>query len=145
LPGCWSTSSTCSQTQKETEMNTNEILAGTWLAKDDVDRRGVLVHVARVSVEEVGQDKQVKWALHFDESLKPMLLNKSNIRVLAALYGPETKEWTGKEIIVYNDPTISYAGQITGGLRLRMPEQAPARAIPARPAPSDAVDSDSPF
>jgi len=125
-------------------MNTNEILAGVWLAKDDVDRRGVLAHIQRVSVEEVGQDKQVKWALWFDEAMKPMLLNKYNIRVLAVLYGPETKAWIGQEIIVYNDPTISFQGQITGGLRLRMPEQQPARAIP-KASVAPATDMDVPF
>ena len=128
-------------------MNTNEILAGVWLAKDDVDRRGVLAHIQRVSVEEVGQDKQVKWAIWFDEAMKPMLLNKFNIRVLAALYGPETKAWIGQEIIVYNDPTISFQGQITGGLRLKMTEQAPLRAPGvSRPAPAPVSnDSDVPY
>ena len=104
-----------------------EVLASQWLAKEDVSLTGTELTIAGVSQEEIGQDKDRKFALHFKFGAKPLILNKTNTRILAVLFGPNSDNWMGKQIVAYNDPTVGYAGQMTGGVRLRV-------ATPAAPA-----------
>ena len=91
-----------------------------WLKKDDVNYKGMNVVISAVTEELVGQEKEKKLALHFRGDVKAMLLNKVNLRILAAMFGTDTKEWMGEAVNVFNDPTVSFNGA-TGGLRLRPP------------------------
>jgi hypothetical protein len=89
-----------------------------WLKKDDVNYKGLNVTITAVTEETVGQEKERKLALHFRGDIKPMLLNKVNLKVLAAMFGTDTKDWMGEQVNVYNDPAVNFNGA-TGGLRLR--------------------------
>ena len=89
-----------------------------WLKKDDTNYKGMNVVISKVTEEEVGQEKERKLALHFRGDVKAMLLNKVNLRILAAMFGTDTKDWMGEAVNVYNDPTVNFNGA-TGGLRLR--------------------------
>jgi hypothetical protein len=114
--------------------NMNEALAGRWLSQIEVPEEGVELVIKAVSQEVVGDEQSEKYALHFrDKNYKPLLLNKTNIRVLVDLYGGESEAWLGQPIVVYSDPNISYGGKRIGGVRLR-PVRAAAPARPARPA-----------
>jgi hypothetical protein len=140
----------------------DEVLASQWMAKEDVTFEGTELTIAGVSKEEIGQDRDVKFALHFKFGAKPLILNKTNTRILAALFGPQSDGWTNQRIVAYNDPSVGYAGQLTGGVRLRAvsaakpasvssltPEQlkeaaaAYARATGAGPVAE--IESDIPF
>lgn len=103
-----------------------------WLRKDDVNYKGMNVVISAVTEELVGQEKEKKLALHFRGDVKAMLLNKVNLKVLAAMFGTDTKEWMGEPVNVYNDPTVTYNGA-TGGLRIR-----PATAERVKPTPEQA-------
>lgn len=89
-----------------------------WLKKEDTNYRGMNVVISAVSEETVGQEKERKLALHFKGDVKAMLLNKVNLRILAAMFGTDTKDWMGESVNVFNDPTVNFNG-VTGGLRLR--------------------------
>jgi len=89
-----------------------------WLKKDDVNFRGMNVTITAVTEETVGQEKERKLALHFRGDVKPMLLNKINLKVLAAMYGTNTKAWMGEEVNVFNDLSVNFNGA-QGGLRIR--------------------------
>ena len=96
-----------------------------YLAKGDVSLQGADAVMANVTIEEVGDDQ--KPILYFmGGQLKPMVLNKTNVAVLTSLYGPESDHWQGKQVCVYNDPSVSYQGVATGGVRLRPSAQQPA-------------------
>lgn len=112
----------------------NDVLSSKWMAKEDVPVHGVDLIMRTVSQESIGDDMEEKFALHFHGSYKPLLLNRTNTRIIMSLYGPKTDAWINQPICVYNDPTISYAGRLTGGVRLRMPQQVGHGARPA-PAP----------
>ena len=103
-----------------------------WLKKDDVNYKGMNVTISAVTEELVGQEKEKKLALHFRGDVKAMLLNKVNLRILAAMFGTDTKEWMGEAVNVYNDPTVNFNGA-TGGLRIR-PATAERQPKPAEAA-----------
>lgn len=129
-------------------MNVNDILASKWMAKEDVTRAGVVLTVFRVQKEEIGPDLEEKLTLLFrEQGYKPLILNKTNIRILVSLFGAETDAWRDKEVVVYNDPTVGYGGQVTGGVRIRMaPDNSPPEK-PTRPAQKkvDQLADDIPF
>ena len=96
-----------------------------------------------------------------NECDKPMVLNSTNGQIIAQITGSDdTDHWTGHKIVLYNDPNITFAGKLTGGIRARAPKNQPAKAAPAptpapvqaspvhiaaTPAPAVADDSDVPF
>jgi hypothetical protein len=126
-------------------MKISEMLQSNWLRKDDLDDPigGEVLTIRKITEELVGSDQQSKWALHWREKdYQPMLLNKTNLRLLSAVLGDDTDDWIGKEIEVYHDPSISYGGQLVGGLRVRPPRPPKPRARQAR---TELPDDDVPF
>jgi len=119
--------------------NMQDVLASRWMAKEDVpEGTGVDLQMRSVSHETVGDDQAEKYALHFHGSYKPLLLNKTNVRVIVALYGADSGRWVNQPINVYCDPLVGYGGRLTGGVRVRAAQAAQNRprvpAVPAAPA-----------
>ena len=86
--------------------------------------------IEAVSIEEMrdGSEKMcLGWGVsQFDANSKhwlPWLLNKTNIKRIAKMYGDDTDEWIGKEITIYNDPDVEFMGEVVGGLRVRTVEK----------------------
>lgn len=127
-------------------MKISEMLASNWLRKEDLSDPvgGEVFTIRKLTEELVGQDQQSKWAVHWKErDVQPMLLNKTNLRLLAAMLGDDTDGWIGKEVEVYHDPSISYGGQLVGGLRVRPPrppKPRQRRAPEGKPLPDDDID-----
>jgi hypothetical protein len=85
------------------------------------------------------QGDEDKMICHFKEDVKPMVLNRTNAQLIAVATGAnKAGEAVGKQVVVYNDPTISFGGKITGGLRIKKLSGAP------KTAPSN-FDADVPF
>lgn len=108
-----------------------------YLTKDDVGTGGLILTISFFKSETIESDdgNEEKVVLHFAEDVKPMVLNRTNSALLAGATGAKTVgEARGKTIIVYNDPTIMFAGKVTGGLRIRSHSEEKPKAAPARPA-----------
>jgi hypothetical protein len=128
-------------------------LLSSFLTKEDFPRPA-LGTIAKLSQETLKNDEgtsETKWCMHFEEYDRGLLLNKTNIRLVAAFLGNDTNTWMGRQIVIYNDPTVAFGGRTVGGIRLRAPKnQAPAQAnpAPAATAPAGAFDDfadDIPF
>jgi hypothetical protein len=111
-----------------------------YLKKEDVGEDGttvtiVNVHEANVAME--GKPAEMKWCMAFREFDKPMILNSTNAQLTAKFLGSEeTEDWVGKQVVLYDDPTVSYGGELVGGIRVRRAGKAPARRpSPVRQAP----------
>jgi hypothetical protein len=124
--------------EKELEMaKLSDITGGKYLRKEDVEQPA-LVTIKSVDQQDVGMDgaPEIKWVMHFREDVKPIVLNKVNANIIGTIYGDDTDDWLGKQIVLYNDPTIMFSGRVVGGIRCRAPKQRPAAPAPAqRPAP----------
>ena len=74
----------------------------------------------------------MKWCLTFEEDINPMVLNSTNAKAIAKIAGSEeTEDWPGTKIVLFNDPTVEWAGKPIGGIRIR-----PPKVIPAKPNPT---------
>ena len=112
----------------------SEMLPSKYLKKEDV-AAPLLLTIHTVTQENVGMGEEMesKWILHFAEDIKPMVLNSTNMRLIEMATGSDdTDDWSGRKIVAYSDPNISFAGKIVGGIRLRAP--AAAKPKPAKPA-----------
>ena len=125
---------------------THEMLESKFLKKEDVGD-GVLWTVDGVTKKNVamqGAEPEFKWCLVLQEADKPLVLNSTNIHLCEQIFGSDdTDTWTGKKLVLYTDPNVSYGGKLVGGIRVR----APKKAKPGKPAPPpvEDVDDDDPF
>ena len=127
----------------------SEMRESKFLKKEDVGA-GMLMTVEAVeqhNVAKEGAEHEMKWCMTFLESDKPLVLNSTNIQVCAKVFNSEdTDEWTGKKIVLYTDPNVSYAGKVVGGIRVRAPKVHKSATPAPVPEPvMDIDDSDIPF
>jgi hypothetical protein len=113
-----------------------------FLKKEDCGVTGILVTIKEVAEENVakeGAPEELKWCCYFRECDKPLVLNSTNIQLTAAITGKQhTEDWPGYKVVLYNDPTVTYAGKIMGGIRVRAPRGQAAKANATQAAPSPA-------
>jgi hypothetical protein len=132
---------------------TSEMRESKFLKQSDIGA-GALMTVTgceRHNVAKEGAEPEHKWCLAFEESEKPLVLNSINIQLLEKIFGSDdTDDWIGKRVVLYVDPTVSYAGKVVGGIRVRAPKQANQTAAkkpvaPPPPATEELADDDIPF
>jgi len=96
-----------------------EMIESKFLRKEDIDD-DIIVTIRGVKLEDMpGDGNERRWVLSFRELPKGLVLNVTTIRVLDKAYGGDTDDWTGKKVVLYVDPNVSFKGQVVGGLRLR--------------------------
>lgn len=61
-----------------------------------------------------------KLAIGFNELDKSLLLNMTNARTIGDLYGGDTDNWVGKQIMLFTMP-VDYQGKKVQAVRLRAP------------------------
>lgn len=102
------------------------------------------------NVAKEGAEPEHKWCLTFAEGEKPLVLNMTNIKLCELMFGSDnTDDWTGKKIVLYTDPTVSFQGKLVGGIRVRAPKVRAASAPPVQrpapkpePSPADPMDGE---
>ena len=123
-------------------MHISALKESKFLKRSDVGD-GVLVTIRNLIQENVakeGTEEDMKWAIHFEELDKPLILNSTNAQIIAQIVkSEETDDWTGKQVVLYDDPSVSYGGKLVGGSRVRAPRGQAARRA-AAPV-SDASDN----
>ena len=119
-------------------MKVGDAFPSKYLKTSDLGGRSVKVTIAEVMLEEVGEERDEKPILYFKGKKKGVVLNVTNATVLEEAFGDEMDDWTGKEIEIYNDPSIMFGKKKTGGIRVRV------GAKPEPPPPAE-DDGEIPF
>lgn len=83
------------------------------------------VTITKVEMDNVGDDSGNKPVAYFNEEAKGLVLNVTNARQIAKLYGDETESWTGKAITIFAT-TTDFRGDIVDCIRVRPPADQPA-------------------
>ncbi len=129
-------------------MNIASLKNSNFLKKEDCEPP-VLVTMREVTQENVakeGAPQEMKWALHFDEVDKPMILNSTNGQIIAKITGSEeTEDWTGHKVVLYHDPNVSFGGKLIGGIRARAPKKNGAKPSKAPPVETGEEFEADPF
>ena len=92
-----------------------------YLANWDLDG-DVTVEISKVVAGEVGgeqgRDKEHKPILYFKGAKKGMVLNKTNGKAIAGMYGTDTDEWIGQSITLFST-TCDAFGDTVDCIRVR--------------------------
>jgi hypothetical protein len=72
--------------------------------------------------------------MYFQRAKRGLIVNRTNWRAVADLYGDESDNWTGKRIALVSVMVDAY-GRQTKGVRVRPARAAPAAARNGRPEP----------
>jgi hypothetical protein len=109
----------------------SEMRESKFLKQSDVGA-GVLFTITGCRQHNVavqGAEPELKWCLEFHESDKPLVMNQTNAQLCAHIFGSDdTDDWTGKKLVLYTDPNVSYGGKLVGGIRVRAPKNQPKAA-----------------
>jgi len=74
-----------------------------------------------------GEPEKLRWVLYFDEAEKGLVLNSTNAQIIGQFLGSEeTDTWTGKKVVLYDDPSVAFGHKLVGGIRARAPRNQPA-------------------
>lgn len=115
-------------------MHISRLRDSRFLKKEDCDPP-ITVTIKTLTEENVameGQNPDYRWALHFDELDKPMILNSTNGQSVAEITGSEeTDEWSGQKVMLYMDPSVMFGGKKMGGIRIRKPKKSTSKPEPA--------------
>ena len=113
----------------------DDLKTSRFLTKNDVEPPRWLT-ISKVEVMNVAMDKQprkMKHCLHFEEIEKPLVLNVTNGRRIKTYYVKDDRDiekWVGFKIRFWNDSEVEYGGELTGGIRVIIPQQ-PTQEIPS--------------
>lgn len=105
--------------------NVDDLKKSNYVTQRDVDPPKVVTIIgskeANMALD--GADPDYQWTLLFKELDKPFVVNSTNGQLIEAIMGSKNSDdWIGKRIVLYVDPTISYRGKVTGGVRCRAPQ-----------------------
>lgn len=113
--------------------NINQMIESKYLKQSDLDGETevTIVKVGQMNVAREDEQPEMKWAVKFEEFKKPMILNSTNIQLLAKACGSEeSDEWIGKKVVIFADPNVSFGGKLVGGLRVKLPVKKSSSAKP---------------
>lgn len=82
---------------------------------DDLIGRNMTITIREVQIKG-GQEQPV--AIVFDGSDKVFRPCKSMSRVLVAAWGADAKQYVGRSLTLYRDPTVKWGGMEVGGIRI---------------------------
>jgi len=111
-------------------MNMNDIFPSKFVKAADLRGRDVTVVIGSADIEKIGEDR--KLVLYFQGKDKGLVTNKTNADRIAMMYGPDTDDWLGKEIVLYKD-FVAFQGKNVEAIRVKPPVT--KRAAPPQAAP----------
>lgn len=101
-------------------VNVNDEFTSKYLKSADLQGRVINAKIDRVTVEEIGKDKERKLVMYFVGKEKGMALNKTNALTIGEAYGGDTDGWADQPIEIFS-MKVEYQGRMVDGLRVRIP------------------------
>jgi hypothetical protein len=87
---------------------------------DQINADDLIGRTMNITIREVqirgGQEQPV--SIYFDGSDKAFRPCKSMSRVLVAAWGADAKQYVGRSLTLYRDPTVKWGGMEVGGIRI---------------------------
>jgi hypothetical protein len=100
-------------------MRTSEMHPGGFLKAEDARGKPIIATIAFVEMEIIGQgrDQKEKPVLHFENGVRPMVLNVTNKNTLAKAFGDESDDWAGERITI-SCQKVDFGSKLVDGLRV---------------------------
>lgn len=118
-------------------MKLNEAFPSRYVSAPDVESDTV-VKIEGVRLVDIEDDGVLKPVMSFTGRKKALVVNKTNFRTIAALFGDETDGWTGKQIELFKS-TTQFGADVVDCVRVRAAQDQPT------PSPITSAKDDIPF
>ena len=112
-------------------MRISNAFPSDYLKAADLQGRAVTVTMSHVDMREIGGEP--KPILYFKGKEKGMVLNKTNAGKIAEMFGDDTDDWEGGEVILY-EAMVDFQGKTVAAIRVRLAPRKVAAATAERPA-----------
>lgn len=111
-------------------MDVSSFMGGNFLTHLDLPQPNQVWSIGTVDQQLVGQGKtaEQKICITFGEHHKPLAMNKTNLKRIAALYSTDANAWIGKQLLVYRSRT-TFGNETVLCVRVCGPTQAPPDAL----------------
>jgi hypothetical protein len=113
-------------------MRASDAFPSKYLKSTDVKAKQKIATISHLETEAVGQNKEEKPVLHFEDGVKPMVVNRTNFEELEAAFG-DSNDWPGHKVKIFCAPT-QYQGKRVDGIRVE--------PIVPKPAPADELNDE---
>ena len=134
-------------------MKISNAFPSKFLKAADLQDKPIMLVMARVELESVADGEDKKPVLFFTKAKKGLVLNKTNSKVIAAVYGDDTDMWDGQPLVLF-PAMVDFRGDTVEAIRVRVPK--PAAASKPLPPPREEehreinpphhdIDDDIPF
>lgn len=104
-------------------MKATDLCPAPHLEAADLNGTDNVVTIKDVGFSIVGNEQVEKGVVTFEEFPRGMVLNRTNLKRLIAMYGNDTDDWKGKKITLYPSET-DFGGKTVDCIRVR--EKKPA-------------------
>ncbi len=102
-------------------MLANELCPAPHIEASDLPKAGRTVTIKRFDFHDVGEDKERKGVVFFEEFSRAMVLNRTNVKRIIAWHGEEADDWVGKQITL-DAEKCDFGGRIVPCIRVREKE-----------------------
>ena len=101
-------------------MDYRKMVKSQWFTAAELDGQEMLLTITKVTVETVKNQSGEEQCptIHFAEHDKPLVLNKTNAKSIAAKHGTDADQWSGKQITLKESVT-SFGGEEVPCVRIK--------------------------
>jgi hypothetical protein len=125
-------------------MKIGELTQSKYLKSSDFPKPALctVTNVTKENVAKPNEPKKERGVMYFNEFDKGLVLNATNLKRSAQVFGSEdTDDWIGKKIVVYHDDNVEFGGELVGGIRVRGIQ----RKAPPPPPDNFGMEDDIPW
>lgn len=106
------------------EGRSGEMKESQWLASEDllgVEAKVTIkaCHRYRDVEFDRGRKEPTVYAVEFEGKEKQLVLNSTNRKTLVGKFGTNVKDWVGKEVTLWVDTQVRFAGKTVSGIRIK--------------------------
>lgn len=129
-------------------MKLNDLYPSKYLKASDLGDAIVTVEISKVTMEEVGQEKEQRPCIWFKGKTKGFICNKTNANTIAkVLMSQDTDGWLGGRIQIYATE-VQFGNEMVMAIRVKLrppvAKPAPLPTKPRSPALSEAAKAGTP-
>ena len=104
-------------------MKYNEIFPSRWLKAADLELDGKKVTIRKVTLEEIGEERERKPIMAFLETDKELVVNVTNWNSISELTGlDDSDDWLGHEIKLVR-VKVQYGAKTVDAIRIEAPDK----------------------
>lgn len=123
-------------------MTRNQVYPSRWLKAADLSPDGEQITIREVTVEEIGEEREKKPVMSFDELDKELVVNMTNWTSIEELTGEnDSDKWAGHAIKLVR-VRVPFGGKNVEAIRVEPADPKPRRSLPAKAKPAKAKQAE---